>query len=267
MNLAGFTENLKPSERMPMLFVGHGSPMNAIEDNPFSRSWSVLGKSIQRPQAILCVSAHWLTTGTQVTAMEQPRTIHDFGGFPRELFEQQYPAQGSPELASDLIALQTRQPIARDFDWGLDHGTWSVLKPMFPLADIPVVQLSIDYSKPPEYHFELTRQLAKIREKGVLVIGSGNLVHNLGRLQFDNKIPDWSFEFDSKMAAWLKAGDDLSIVNFLNLGKLAQLAHPTYDHFLPLLYVLGMKSKTDVPEFFNEGFQLGSISMRSVIWK
>lgn len=267
LNSPLFTPNLSLSERMPILFVGHGSPMNAIEDNEFSRKWASLGTELPKPQAILCISAHWLSSGTKVTAMKKPRTIHDFGGFPRELFNQQYPAPGSPELARQIIEMQDSYAIGEDLEWGLDHGTWSVLKPMFPLANIPVVQLSIDYSKPPEYHFGLVRQLGKLRDHGVLIIGSGNIVHNLRQLQFDGKIPDWALEFDSKIAGWIESGDDVSVINFLKTGKLAQMAHPTYDHFLPLLYVLGMKSKQDIPEFFNSVFQLGSISMRSVIWK
>lgn len=262
-----FTKNLVSSDRMPLLFVGHGSPMNAIENNEFSRKWMALGNELPRPQAILCISAHWLTNGTKVTWMENPRTIHDFGGFPQELFRQQYSAHGFPELAEEIIALSETELITKDLDWGLDHGTWSVLKPMFPLADIPVVQLSIDYSKPPEYHYRLARQLTKLRDKGVLVIGSGNIVHNLRHLQFDGKVPDWALEFDNKIAGWIEKGDDDSVVNFLQTGNLAQMAQPTYDHFLPLLYVLGMKSNQDSFEFFNSVFQLGSISMRSVIWK
>lgn len=263
-NLAG---NLKSSERMPLLFIGHGSPMNAIEDNVFSRKWVELGKQLPHPQAILSISAHWLTTGTKVTAMEKPRTIHDFGGFPEELFRQEYPAPGSPEIALSITGMSHEPLIGQDQSWGLDHGTWSVLNPMFPLADIPVLQLSIDYSKPPEYHFNLAKQLSKLRENGVLVIGSGNMVHNLNMLRFDEKIPDWSEQFDAQITHWIEEGNDQSIIRFQELGSLAKMAHPTFDHFLPLLYVLGMKSKSDESEFFNTGFQLGSISMRSAIWK
>jgi 4,5-DOPA dioxygenase extradiol len=263
-NLAG---NLKSSERMPLLFIGHGSPMNAIEDNVFSRKWVELGKQLPHPQAILSISAHWLTSGTKVTAMEKPRTIHDFGGFPEELFRQEYPVPGSPELAQTITGMSQEPLIGQDQSWGLDHGTWSVLKPMFPLADIPVIQLSIDYSKPMEYHYHLARQIGQLRENGVLVIGSGNMVHNLRQLRFDEIVPEWSQQFDDQIASWIESGDDNSIVRFQDLGSLAQMAHPSYDHFLPLLYVLGMKSKTDHPEFFNAEFQMGSISMRSVIWK
>ena len=259
--------NLNSSERMPLIFIGHGSPMNAIEDNIYSRKWTELGLELPRPQAILSISAHWLTSGTYVTAMEKPRTIHDFGGFPAELFSQQYPAPGSPEIADLVQKMQPENLIGQDLNWGLDHGTWSVLKPMFPLADIPVVQLSIDYSKPPAYHFELAKQLGKLSEKGVLVMGSGNIVHNLRQLRFDGKSLDWADEFDAQIARWIETGDDQSIVDFQHLGSLAQIAHPSYDHFLPLLYVLGMKSEPDNMEFFNTGFQMGSISMRSVIWK
>jgi len=255
------------SDRMPLLFIGHGSPMNAIEDNVFSQTWAEIGKHVPTPKAILCISAHWLTSGTHITAMENPRTIHDFGGFPRELFEQQYPAPGNPEIADSIVEMHPEQQIHKDFEWGLDHGTWSVLKPMFPMADIPVLQLSIDYSKPPEYHFGIARQLVKLREKGVLVIGSGNIVHNLRQLKFDHQIPDWAAEFDSIIASWIESGDDNSVVNFLKLGSVARMAHPTYDHFLPLLYTLGFRNEKETPEFFNDEFQMGSISMRSVIWK
>jgi len=252
---------------MPILFVGHGSPMNAIEDNNFNRSWVMLGQNLPRPQAILSISAHWLTKETLVTAMPRPRTIHDFGGFPEELFRQQYPAPGSPEIAAEIREMDTSNSINLDLDWGLDHGTWSVVKPMFPHADIPVIQLSIDYSKPPQFHYELAKQLGKLRKQGVLIMGSGNIVHNLSELRADETVPDWAKEFDSKIAQWIGTGDDESIVNFLKLGSLARLAHPTYDHFLPLLYILGLKTKTDLPESFNAAFQLGSISMRSVLWK
>ena len=259
--------SLNSSEKMPILFIGHGSPMNAIEENEITKKWAELGRNLLVPQAILCISAHWLTSGTLVTSMEKPRTIHDFGGFPDELFRQQYPAPGSPELAASVITIQTEHPIKADFEWGLDHGTWAVLQQMFPLANIPVVQLSINYSKAPEFHFMLARQLSKLREKGVLIIGSGNIVHNLRQLRFSNEVPDWAFEFDAKIAGWIETGDDRSIIDFQRLGSIAQIAHPTYDHLLPLLYTLGMKSDTDQIEFFNSEFHLGSISMRSVIWK
>lgn len=261
------TEKLKPTARMPVLFIGHGSPMNAIENNSFSKKWIQLGKELPRPQAILSISAHWLTSGTFVTAMEKPRTIHDFGGFPPELYSQQYSSPGSPEMAESVVQLHPERQIKKDLDWGLDHGTWSVLKPMFPLADIPVFQLSIDYSKPPQYHFEMAKQLIKLREKGVLVMGSGNMVHNLRMLQFDEKIPDWALGFDDNIATFLVAGDDQSVVNFLQMGSIAKMAHPSYDHFLPLIYALGFKSAGEHPEFFNTGFQMGSISMRSAIWR
>ncbi len=262
-----FIGNLNSSEKMPVLFVGHGSPMNAIENNEITRKWADIGAKLPMPQAILCLSAHWLTSGTLITSMEKPRTIHDFGGFPAELDQQQYPAPGSPELAESIIRLQQENLIGKDHDWGLDHGTWSVLKHMFPLANIPVLQLSIDYSRPPEFHFELAQQLTKLREKGVLIIGSGNIVHNLKQLRNSDKIYDWALEFDTKIASWIETGDNQSAVNFLKMGSVAQMAHPTYDHFLPLIYTLGMKSKSDQPEFFNLGFQMSSISMRSVIWK
>ena len=258
---------VKPSEQMPILFVGHGSPMNAIDDNSYHRSWTELGKNLPHPEAILSISAHWLTKGTMITAMTHPQTIHDFGGFPKELFHQQYPAHGSPDLATAIQKMNTFSPIDLDFSWGLDHGTWSVLKPMFPQADIPVIQLSIDYSKPPQFHFELAKQLSKLRKQGVMIMGSGNIVHNLSQLRADEFVPDWAKEFDDQIVQWIETGDDKSVIDFQKLGSLAKMAHPTYDHFLPLLYILGLKTETDEPEFFNTDFQLGSISMRSVIWK
>jgi len=262
-----FSANLTPSDHMPMLFIGHGSPMNAIEDNEISRKWAAIGQQLPKPQAILCISAHWLTSGTFVTSMEKPRTIHDFGGFPAELYQQQYPAPGSPELAESIIRLQHENLIKEDHDWGFDHGSWSVLKNMFPLADIPLLQLSIDYSKPPEFHFGLAQQLNILRERGVLIVGSGNIVHNLRQLRNSDDIQDWALEFDTKIANCIESGDDQSVVNFLKMGSVANMAHPTYDHFLPLIYTLGMKSKSDQHEFFNVGFQMSSISMRSVVWK
>jgi 4,5-DOPA dioxygenase extradiol len=253
------------TERMPLLFIGHGNPMNAILDNKYSQTWKELGKRLPRPRAILCISAHWLTmSDTKVTAMEKPETIHDFGGFPELLYQQQYPAPGAPELAKETQHLIQNPPVALDYDWGLDHGTWSVLLPMFPLADIPVYQLSIDYRKPPEFHYDLGKQLAALRERGVLIIGSGNLVHNLRVMRFDGAPYDWAIEFDKKMEEWISSGNHKAIIEFRSLGALASIAHPTHDHFLPLLYVLGLQHKQDSPEFFTEDIDLGSVSMRSV---
>jgi len=250
------------------MFIGHGNPMNAIEDNRYTKKWREMGKQLPRPQAILSISAHWLSrNGAKVTMMDKPKTIHDFRGFPQELFEQDYPAAGAPEYAKETQRLITSTGVAEDFGWGLDHGTWSVLVPMYPLADIPVYQLSIDYGKPPEYHYEIGQQLRALREKGVLIIGSGNLVHNLGVMQFHAEPYDWAVEFDKKMEEWMRSGDHRSIMNLDSMGELARLAHPTRDHFYPLLYVLGLQEPKDKLEFFNEGIDLGSVSMRSALLK
>lgn len=254
---------------MPLMFVGHGNPMNAILDNLYSRTWREIGKSLPRPKAILSISAHWNTPDTtMVTAMDRPKTIHDFGGFPPEMYEIEYPAPGLPEAARATQQAITRPPVTLDFDWGLDHGTWSVLLSMFPEADIPVYQLSIDYSRPMDFHYEIGRQLRALREQGVLIMGSGNIVHNLRRVRWDGGTPfDWAVEFDSIMAKAIQDGDHKSVIEFQKLGSLAQLAHPTYDHFLPLLYVLGATHPGEQPEFFNTEIDLGSVAMRSVIYR
>jgi 4,5-DOPA dioxygenase extradiol len=265
--LKKITDDFKNSARMPLLFVGHGNPMNAIEENVFSRTWEEIGTALPVPSAILSVSAHWLTRGTKVTAMEKPKTIHDFGGFPQKLYEQIYPAPGAPAQAQRLKEMATRYHVMLDYDWGFDHGTWSVLIRMFPKANIPVFQLSIDHTQPMQYHYDLATELQQLRDKGVLVIGSGNIVHNLRAVTFgENKPYDWAIEFDAKMEQWIRDGNHHSIVEFQQLGKLAQLAHPTFDHFIPLLYVLGVQNKKDVPKFFNNEFDMSSVSMRSVIF-
>lgn len=259
---------LSPSPKMPVMFVGHGNPMNAIEDNKYHRAWQEIGKKLPRPQAILSVSAHWLTSGTKVTAMSHPKTIHDFGGFPKKLFEQEYPAPGSPELAKLTAQLVTYSHVQTDESWGLDHGTWSVLLPMYPMADIPVYQLSLDYDQPPTYHYEIGKQLSKLREKGVLIIGSGNLVHNLRDIDWGNtgKVYDWAHEFDTKFTEWMDKGDHTSILNYQKiLGNTATMAHPTYDHLLPLFYILGLQQKNEKITYFNDQIDLGSISMRSLV--
>ena len=251
--------------RMPSLFLGHGSPMNLVLENTYTEALIALSKQLPLPKAILVISAHWLTRGTHITAMNNPKTIHDFGGFPEKLFQQQYPASGSPEYAKQTADLVTGVKIDSDHSWGLDHGTWSVLLPMYPDADIPVYQLSIDYSKPPQSHYEIGKELKSLRNKGVLILGSGNIVHNLGALNFSNKPYDWAIEFDSKIKAMIDKNDHQSIINFQNLGVLAKMAHPTYDHLLPLLYILALKDSNDEISYFNESFDLGSISMRSLV--
>ena len=259
---------LSPSERMPVMFVGHGSPMNAIEDNAYHKSWQDMGKALPRPQAILSISAHWLTKGTKVTAMSKPKTIHDFGGFPKALFDAQYPAPGTPEFAKLTAELVTYSHVQTDESWGLDHGTWSVLLPMYPAADIPVFQMSLDYYQPPAYHYEIGKQLDKLRDKGVLIIGSGNLVHNLGKVNWNGgtEVYDWAQEFDAKFTQWIRERDHASILDYQKkLGSTATMAHPTYDHLLPLFYVLGLQQKKEEVSFFNDQFEMGSISMRSLV--
>jgi len=266
---------LKKTERMPVLFIGHGSPMNAIEDNEYRRSWQALGAELSarypKPQLILCVSAHWLTHGWRLTAMDKPRTIHDFGGFPQELFDQQYPAPGAPATAQELSQALRQPAVGLDRqEWGLDHGTWSVLKPMYPQADIPVVQLSMDYGRPPAEHYALGRQLKGLRERGVLIVGSGNIVHNLRatrRGASAMQAYDWAFEFDKRIGDDLQQGRLAALQDFQQLGQVAQLAHPTHDHYLPLLYAAGaVDAGKEAPRFFNTSFQAASISMRSVVW-
>ena len=269
---------LKPSPRMPVLFVGHGSPMNVIEDTRWRRSWQQLGQQFgsgpgakyPMPQLILCISAHWLTRGWQVTGMDKPATIHDFGGFPKALFDMQYPAPGWPVVAQGISAALRHPPVEVDeHQWGLDHGSWSVLQPMFPAATIPVMQLSMDYSRPPAEHLALGEQLRALRERGVLMVGSGNIVHNLRamvRTASDNQAQSWALEFDAITARHIQSGNHAELANFLSLGALAQQAHPTHDHYLPLLHAAGAVHPGEAPRFFNEGFQMGAISMRSVVW-
>ncbi len=272
-------QTLKPSPRMPVLFIGHGSPMNAIADNVWRRSWQALGVELlareTKPQLILCISAHWLTQdGWQITGMAQPKTVHDFGGFPQELFDQQYLAPGAPTLANTL-ARELNSPangksLGVDTDaWGLDHGTWSVLKPMFPKAEIPVLQLSMDYSRPPAEHYALGRQLQTLRNNGVLIVGSGNIVHHLratGPGTPVNGAYDWAREFDAVVHEQIKTGQLDTLQNFQALGTLAQQALPTHEHYLPLLYAAGAAHRTEMPRFFNTGFQSAAVSMQSVLW-
>jgi 4,5-DOPA dioxygenase extradiol len=267
-----------PNARMPVFFVGHGSPMNVIEDKLYRRAWQSLGTQFcvrwPQPKLILCISAHWITPGWWLTGMAQPKTIHDFGGFPQELFEQQYPAPGAPEWAAET-AQKLRQPHNGDAvgvdltDWGLDHGAWGVLKPMFPAANIPVVQLSIDYHRPPAEHFAMGQQLRALREQDVLIVASGNTVHNLlamNRSAADNQAYDWAIDFDEWVAQQITSGHVEALVNFQAQGEAAKMSHPSYDHFLPLLYAAGAADADEPVEFFNEGYQLASIAMRSVIW-
>lgn len=251
---------------MPALFIGHGSPMNGIEDNAFSQRWAAMGKEIPTPQAVLVVSAHWLTRGTAITAMAQPQTIHDFGGFPQALFDVQYPAPGHPKLAEETAALIRKTKVHLDHDWGLDHGSWSVVKNMYPDANIPVLQLSIDYNKSPQYHYDLATELAALRKKGVLIIGSGNMVHNLRILDWNKPDGgyDWADEMNQTFKRLISEGNHQALINFQDLGKAAALSIPTPDHYLPLLYTLGVKDQHDALSFFNDKTTMGSISMTSV---
>jgi 4,5-DOPA dioxygenase extradiol len=250
--------------KMPALFVGHGSPMNAIEDNPFSQAWAEAARALPKPAAILCVSAHWETAGPRVTGMERPRTIHDFGGFPRALFEYQYPAPGSPDLARLAQASVTQARVDADQAWGLDHGTWSVLCRMYPQADVPVVQLSLDRERPPAWHYALGRELRGLRERGVLIVGSGNVVHNLRAVVWQDTAHDWAVEFDAQVKQLIESGDHAAIVDYPRLGSAARLAVPTAEHYLPLLYILALQDPGEAAGFFAEQVTYGSLSMRSM---
>ncbi len=252
------------THRMPALFIGHGNPMNALEDNEFSRAWSAAAKALPRPRAILCVSAHWETEGAFVTATERPRTIHDFYGFPRELFEVQYPAPGATQLAEQVRALITTQEVQPDRSWGLDHGAWSVLCRMFPDASIPVAQLSLDRSRDASAHYELGRQLRELRERGVLILGSGNIVHNLRVMVRRETAFDWALDFDANVARWILAGDHDAIIHYKRHGQPAELSVNTAEHYLPLLYVLGLQHEGERVGFFADKIWGGSLSMRCV---
>jgi 4,5-DOPA dioxygenase extradiol len=260
-DLAGFPDS---EVRVPVLFVGHGSPMNAIEDNEFSRAWAAAGQSLPRPRAILCISAHWETIGTQVTAVERPKTIYDFYGFPQPLYEAQYPAPGSPDLARLAQETVRTTRVQPDYGWGLDHGAWSVLSRMFPRADIPVIQLSLDRTKEPAFHYELGRELKALRNKGVLIVGSGNIVHNLRAVVWQESAFDWALEFDERLKQLILTGDHDSIIHYQKMGQAARLSVPTNEHYLPLLYVLALQDKADEISFFADKVTMGSVSMRSV---
>ena len=257
------------SEKMPVLFLGHGSPMNAIEENQFVRGFREISKEIPKPNAILCISAHWFTNGTFVTSGETQKTIHDFYGFPKELFEVQYPAKGNPELAKETSELLLPNSVIETEEWGLDHGAWSVLRHLYPDAEIPVIQLSIDYTKPPQYHFDLAQKLHKLREKGILIIGSGNIVHNLRMVDFKNINTvgygyDWAMEAREKTNNWILDGNFQNLIDYQKQGSFLQNAVPTPDHYLPLIYSLGLKEKSENISLFNDELLAGSLSMTSV---
>ena len=251
---------------MPVLFVGHGNPMNAIETNEFTRQWVILGETLPRPKAILCISAHWETKGTYVTAMQKPQTIHDFGGFPQALFDVQYPAPGNPELADETKNIISKTNVGLDESWGLDHGAWSVIRVMYPEADIPVIQMSLDYYQNPQYHYDLARELAALRQKGVLVIGSGNMVHNLRDVDWSkpNQGFDWAIEANSKFKKLILDNDHKQLINYKSLGREVELSIPTPEHYLPLLYALALKTEKDEVSFFNDKCVMGSLNMTSV---
>lgn len=256
-------------ESMPVLFVGHGSPMNAIEENQFTEGWETIAETFPQPKAILCISAHWETKGTYVTAMKNPRTIHDFGGFPRELYEIEYPAPGFPELADEVKKLITKTDVILDYAWGLDHGTWSVIRHMYPEANVPVIQMSLDYIKSPRYHYDLAKELAVLRKKGILIAGSGNMVHNLRMIAWDKMNEpeygfDWAIEANEKMKKYILSGSHNHLIEYDSQGKEFNLAIPTPEHFLPLLYILSLQEKNEKIALFNDKPVMGSLTMTSL---
>jgi 4,5-DOPA dioxygenase extradiol len=252
---------------LPAIFFGHGNPMNAVSLNAYTQAWRRIGEETPRPSAILSISAHWYVPGTGVTVSTAPRTIHDFGGFPDELYRVQYPAPGDPKLARRVQKLLAPLPVALDERWGLDHGTWSVLRHVYPHADVPVVQLAIDETRPPQFHFDLGRRLAPLRGEGVLLVGSGNLVHNLHAYAWGRHVPepyDWAVRFEAEARARLLAAQDRALIDYEDLGRDALLSIPTPDHYLPLLYVIGARQAPDRVTFPVQGVDGGSISMLSV---
>ncbi len=268
-DLQNISDQFTKTERMPVLFLGHGSPMNAIEENQFVRGFREISKKIPTPNAILCISAHWFTKGTFVTSGEIQKTIHDFYGFPPELFAVQYPAKGNPELAKETVELLSPNPVIETDSWGLDHGAWSVIRHLYPEANIPVIQMSIDYTKSAQYHFELAEKLSKLRDKGILIIGSGNIIHNLRLIDWRNINTvgagwDWAIEARAKTNEWILDGNYQNLINFEKQGTALQNAVPTPDHYLPLIYTLGLKKKTEEISLFNDELIGGSLSMTSV---
>jgi 4,5-DOPA dioxygenase extradiol len=268
-DLHAISGSFPTTDKMPVLFLGHGSPMNAIEENQFVTGFRELAKTLPQPNAILCISAHWYTKVTKVTSMEMPKTIHDFGGFPAELFAVQYPAKGSPELALETKEILKPVEVELDDTWGLDHGAWSVIKHLYPAANVPVIQLSIDYTKPPEYHFELAKQLNDLRYKGILIVGSGNIVHNLRLVDYpnfdkDNYGYDWAIEARETINNYVLDGNYKPLFDYERQSKALQLAIPTPEHFLPLIYTLGLKDEKDELSLFNDKLVAGSLSMTSV---
>ncbi|QQD16527.1 4,5-DOPA dioxygenase extradiol [Sphingobacterium sp. UDSM-2020] len=267
-SLRNLSKNFEATEKFPVLFLGHGSPMNAIEENEFVDGFRNIGKTFQKPKAILVISAHWETRGTFVTAMDNPPTIHDFGGFPQALFDVQYPAPGSPELAQETKKIITKTDVLLDDKWGLDHGAWSVVKHLYPDAEVPVIQMSIDYTQPASYHYELAQELASLRHKGVLIIGSGNMVHNLRMVAWDKLNEagfawDWAQEAKEKMKNYILDGNHKALIDFRNQGKAFDLAIPTPEHYLPTIYSLALKDRQDDLLLFNDNSIGGSLAMTS----
>lgn len=265
-----FTGSLEQQDHMmPVLFIGHGSPMNGIEHNEFSNSWAKLARELPVPTAVLVISAHWLSRGTKITAMDFPETIHDFGGFPRKLFEVQYPAPGNPELAKETASIIKSAGVELAHDWGLDHGAWTVVRNMYPNATIPVLQLSIDYTKGPQFHYELAKELSSLRRKGVLIIGSGNMVHNLRMLSFDKLDKefgfDWAIEMNDIFKKHIVSHNHNALINYEGLGSAAKLAIPTPDHYYPLLYSLGLQEDHENALVFNDKLMAGSLTMTSLV--
>ena len=262
--LNGLAEGFAHSETMPVLFVGHGNPMYAITDNEYGRAWHELGKTLPRPNAVLCISAHWETNGTFVTAVERPKTIHDFYGFPKPLFDIEYPAPGSAELAGETKVAITKTNVGFDQDWGLDHGCWSVLRHIYPNADVPIVEMSIDRTRGAQWHFELAKELAVLRSKGVLIVGSGNMVHNLRTIDMNMTGGfDWAMEASDTMKKLISERDFKSLTNYTNLGRAVQLAVPTPEHYLPMIYALGLANPDENISLFNDKAEAGSITMTS----
>lgn len=262
-----FTSDLGETELMPVLFMGHGSPMNGIEINEFSSKWIDIAKNIPIPKVVLVVSAHWFTKGTRITAMDFPPTIHDFGGFPQALFDVQYPAPGNPKLARETAEVVKTTEIVLDHDWGLDHGAWSVIKHMYPLANIPILQLSIDYTKGAQYHYDLAKELSALRKKGVLILGSGNMVHNLRMVSWEMMNGggyDWALEMNDTFKRLILNKEHSSLINYEAMGSAARLAIPTPEHYLPLMYTLGLQKEKEEAVLFNDKAIGGSLTMTSV---
>ena len=263
--LDDITKDFQKTKKMPVLFIGHGSPMNALFDNDFTQALKKLGKTIEKPSAVMVVSAHWETRGTFVSVNNNPSAIYDFGGFPQELFEVQYNPKGSPEMAKEAIKSAFEFHIEQDHKMGLDHGAWTVLKHIFPDADIPVFELSMDFMQPSSYHYELAQHLKKLREKGVLIIGSGNIVHNLRKMNWndiDSKPTDWALEFDELVKAKINSREFHQLINYQNFGSIAELSIPTNEHYMPMIYSLGLADKNEEIKYIYEGYQYGTLSMR-----